>query len=65
MLKDLAINRDLSVRVRAYLLQCEERERRANYPTMLGELSEQLQARCCLYFHSTLVCSSVCSFVSL
>ena len=44
MLSDLAIDHPLAIRVRAFLLQCEERERRSNYSTLFEDLSEQLQA---------------------
>merc|ERR1719198_2382062 len=44
MLADMAIERNLATRVRGFLLQCEERERRQNYATLFEDLSEQLQA---------------------
>ena len=44
MLADLAVEHGLGTRVRAFLLQCEERQRRSGYAALFETLSEQIQA---------------------
>jgi len=47
MLADLAVHDQLAIRIRSYLLQCENRERRTSYSYLMSELSPALQAEFC------------------
>ena len=55
MLADLAVQGPLAIRIRSYLLQCENRERRTTYSYLMSELSPALQAEFCESVSATLL----------